>query len=93
MLSRHSENSLYLKAMNKLLFIVLLLFGASFTLLGQDKINIFKQYYNGKDSTIKSLDFSYNGLNWTGDARQEKNSISQEEINRIDRYWRQTCHL
>jgi hypothetical protein len=50
-------------------------------------------YNYGKDSTIKSVDFSYNGLKWTGDARQENNSITQEEINGIERYWREKYHL
>ncbi len=50
-------------------------------------------YNYEKDSTIKSVDFTYNGLQWTEDAHQKNNSISQEEIDRVERYWRERCHL
>jgi hypothetical protein len=54
----------------------------------------FGEYINyGKDSTVKSVTFSYNGLTWTGDFMHGHDSISQEEVNRIERYWRKICHL
>ncbi len=61
-------------------------------LLDPTKRQFGESYNYGKDSTIKSVVFSYNGLKWARDSLQE-NSISQEEINRIARYWRKRCHL
>jgi hypothetical protein len=53
----------------------------------------FGESYNyGKDSTVKSVVFSYNGLKWARDSLQE-NSISEAEINRIERYWRKRCRF
>jgi hypothetical protein len=49
-------------------------------------------YNYGKDYNIKSIDFSYNELKWTGDPSQGKNIISQEEIDNIERYWRNRYH-
>jgi hypothetical protein len=54
----------------------------------------FRESYNyGKDSTIKSVIFSYNRLKWTSDSHLQNNSISKGEINRIKQYWRKRCHL
>jgi hypothetical protein len=51
--------------------------------------NAFGVTYNyGKDSRVKGCVFTYNGLQWTTDSLQ-KNSISQEEINKVERYWRE----
>jgi hypothetical protein len=44
----HLRNSLYLKVMSTKLFMVLLLSGASISLLGQEKANILKQYYKSQ---------------------------------------------
>jgi hypothetical protein len=53
----------------------------------------FGEYLNyGKDSTTKSVDFSFNGIKWTMDM-SGKNSISEKEINRVRQYWRRKCHL
>jgi hypothetical protein len=54
----------------------------------------FAEFYNyRKDSTIKSIIFSYNGLKWTSDNSLQNNNISKAEINRIKQYWRKRYHL
>jgi|ERR1700722_14000454 len=55
--------------------------------------NAFGVTYNyGKDSKVKGCVFTYNGLRWTTDSLQE-NSISLEDINKVEKYWRARCHL
>jgi hypothetical protein len=54
----------------------------------------FGEYLHyGKDSAVKSVTFSYNSLKWTGDFMRGHDSVSRDEIDRIDRYWRKRCHL
>ncbi len=45
-------------------------------------------YVYGKDGRVIGCDFTYNGLKWSTDSLQNGN-ISQEEINKVERYWRQ----
>jgi hypothetical protein len=54
----------------------------------------FTEHYNyGSDSLIQTVNYSYNRLVWTWDYRNKNGSISPEEIEKIDRYWRKRCHL
>jgi hypothetical protein len=62
-------------------------------LLEPTKKQFGESYNYGKDSTIKSVIYSYNRLKWTSDTHLQNNSISKEQINTIDRYWRKRCHL
>lgn len=54
---------------------------------------ITASYNYGNDSKIKSVTYSYNGLEWTEDNLQEKRNVSQDEIDKAERYWRKRCHL
>jgi hypothetical protein len=49
-------------------------------------------YKYGKDSNVKGCVFTYNGLTWATDSLW-KNSISREEIDKVERYWRKRCNL
>jgi hypothetical protein len=62
------------------------------SLLDSGNYHFHMTYHYGKDSIINGFDYTYNGLQWTTDSLN-KSSISQEEINKIDRYWRKRCYL
>ena len=62
-------------------------------LLEPTKKQFGESYNYGKDSTIKSVIYSYNRLKWTSDSHLQNNSISREEVDRIEQYWRKRCHL
>jgi hypothetical protein len=53
---------------------------------GNDSFGV--SYIYGKDGRVNGCDFTYNGLQWSTDSLQ-KGSVSQEEINKVERYWRQ----
>jgi hypothetical protein len=57
-------------------------------LLEPDNYAFGVTYSYGKDSRVKGCVFKYNGLQWTTDSLQ-KNSISQEDIDKVKQYWRE----
>lgn len=62
-------------------------------LLEPTKKQFGESYIYGKDSTIKSVIYSYNRLKWTSDTHLQNNIISRKEVDRIEQYWRKRCHL
>jgi len=48
------------------------------------------KYNYGKDGKILSVDYIYNGLEWLWDS-VGNNIVSQGEIDKVERYWRQRC--
>jgi hypothetical protein len=48
------------------------------------------KYNYGKDGKILSVDYVYNGLEWRWDSAGN-NIVSQGEIEKVERHWRQRC--
>jgi hypothetical protein len=45
------------------------------------------------NSAVKSVDYLFNGLTWTDNSKENRTSISLNEIDKIEKYWRKKCHL
>lgn len=55
-------------------------------ILEPDSSSFSQVYQYAKDSTVKSVQYSYNGLRWVKDAGS-RNHISGHDIRMIKKYW------